>query len=251
MAEKRDEKRDAKAEAKEAPAPLAAVGTIVFYTPGKDEPTATENAAGVPAMVVANQESGSMTLVVFDSDGKVLVRKGVSAPVLGEDGKPPGIGPYAMTELKDITPPEPVAPVLASLDPAHGQIGGPDVEMSCVGTGFTTTSVIMFAGNPEPIRYYGPESISTMIRMSLGWGEGPVPVTVKNGELETAPLEFTFDPAEVVEQPPAQRIPPEEAPARAGKKAGDPDELEDRLDEAVDEGDATVRHRPTHKPTRR
>jgi IPT/TIG domain len=94
------------------------------------------------------------------------------------------------------TPPEPdVTPVLTSLSPNTGELNSADITMHCIGTGFTETSVINFAGNDELTVFVSDTDITTIITMSLPWGAVTVPVTVKNGTAESAPLDFTFTEA--------------------------------------------------------
>jgi hypothetical protein len=194
-------KRDAK------DAPLATVGQMVFYTPGKDEPTMTENAAGVPAVVASVQDNGTVTLTVFESSGQVLSRKGVAPPALDDDGKPPLMGPYYMEALKDITPPEPVTPTLTSITPNKAKIGSADLELECAGTGFTNASRVTANGAEVATRFYSDTMVTTILKPSQATKPGTYPITVKNGELETAPQSFTFDPADVVEPTPPETYP--------------------------------------------
>jgi len=99
-------------------------------------------------------------------------------------------------------PGEDIAPVLTSLDPETAVKDSPDFTLHCLGSGFTESSVIMFAGQPEPIQFISDTDISTGVKPSLGWGTNtPLPVSVKNGDKESAELSFTFtDPPEADEQ---------------------------------------------------
>ena len=91
-------------------------------------------------------------------------------------------------------PPLPVpTPVLTSLDPATAELNSADFTLRCLGSGYTDMSVIMFAGQPEPIVFVSTEEITTVVKPSLPWGAVTLPVTVKapDGQ-ESAPLDFTF-----------------------------------------------------------
>lgn len=90
--------------------------------------------------------------------------------------------------------PEPdVAPVLTSLDPNTVALGGEMITMHCYGSGFTPQSVIMFAGQPEPIQFISESDITTGVTPTLGWGTNtPLPVSVRNGDQESNSLDFTF-----------------------------------------------------------
>jgi hypothetical protein len=90
-----------------------------------------------------------------------------------------------------------VAPVLSSLNPNTAELGSADVTMHCIGSGFTESSVIMFAGQPEPIVFISDTDITTIVKPSLGWGVVTVQVTVKNDTAESEPQDFTFTEAVV------------------------------------------------------
>jgi hypothetical protein len=85
------------------------------------------------------------------------------------------------------------APTLTSLDPNTAVLGAPNITMHCRGSGFTPESVIVFAGQDEPIVFISPEDITTVITLSLPWGAVTVPVSVRNADgQQTADLDFTF-----------------------------------------------------------
>ena len=95
----------------------------------------------------------------------------------------------------NIEPDEDEAPVLSAISPNTAELNAPDVTMTCTGTGFTEDSVIVFAGNDEPIVFVSDTEISTVVKPSLGWGAVAVPVLVRNGTAESASLDFTFTEA--------------------------------------------------------
>lgn len=95
-------------------------------------------------------------------------------------------------------PPEPepgMEPTLTAVNPNTAALGDPDVTMVCTGTNFTETSVIMFAGQPEPIVFVSDTEISTVVKPSLPWGVVTLPVAVKQGTYETEELDFSFTEA--------------------------------------------------------
>ena len=94
--------------------------------------------------------------------------------------------------FNDTTNPQPVSPTLTAITPNTAVLGSEDVTMVCTGTDFTAESVIIFAGQPEPIVFVSDTEISTVVKPSLGWGAVTVQVTVKNGTLESEPQDFTF-----------------------------------------------------------
>jgi hypothetical protein len=71
------------------------------------------------------------------------------------------------------------------------------VTMHVHGTGFTESSVIYFANQPEPIVFVSAEEITTVITLSLPWGAVTVPVWVQNGAEQSNELSFTFTEAAV------------------------------------------------------
>lgn len=128
--------------------------------------------------------------------------EGIEVPV-GPPGGPlqgstlTGAIPADIAEGGGGTPePEPgMEPTLTSLDPATAELNSPDFPLRCLGTNFTASSVIMFAGQPEPIVFVSPEEITTIVKPSLPWGPATLPVLVKQGTYETAALDFTFTEA--------------------------------------------------------
>jgi hypothetical protein len=227
---------------------IPAIGEIVFYTPGLNEPISTQDAGGLPAIVVFSAgDEGPLNLAVFDSQGKMHQRLNVSmlestppdkAAKEGEEGEerpepepwPPVMGPYCMAERKEVVPPpEPEAPVLNSINPASAVMGGSEVELECSGTGFTALSQIAINGAVVPTRFYSDEMITTMITPAAATGPETAEITVKNGELESAPQTFTMEAAPVVEPPPPEitdsdphpahpiELPGEEPAAKRGK----------------------------------
>jgi hypothetical protein len=92
----------------------------------------------------------------------------------------------------DETNVQPATPVLSSINPDTAELDSADVTMTCIGEGFTPASVIVFAGQQEPIVFVSDTEISTVVKPSLGWGAVAVDVSVKNGTMESDTLEFTF-----------------------------------------------------------
>jgi hypothetical protein len=102
----------------------------------------------------------------------------------------------ALAWIDEQVPPAPPA-TLDSLSPDTAVLGDPDVEMHCVGTGFTEASVIVFAGYDEPTTFNSDTDVSTIVKPSLGWGAVSVDVAVRTGLAPTPALQFTFtEPAQ-------------------------------------------------------
>lgn len=100
-------------------------------------------------------------------------------PSINEPPRPP-----------DVPPAEPLT--AAFLDPAQAEIGGPDLTMSVIGTGFTAAAVITFNGGDEATTRVSSTELTTIVKPSTATVAGVYPVTVKQDGQETEPLGFTF-----------------------------------------------------------
>jgi IPT/TIG domain len=94
------------------------------------------------------------------------------------------------------TQPEPEAepPVLATLTPNTAVVGSPAVAVTATGSGFTAESVIAIEGIDETTNFVSATELSLTIDATTEV-EGVVQVTVRNGDVESAPLDFTFTAA--------------------------------------------------------
>ena len=107
-------------------------------------------------------------------------------------------------------------PTLSGLEPSTAAIGDASFDIKVSGTGFVQDSVIVFAGYDEPTQLNEDGTLSTGVNMGVWHGADTVPVCVRNGNLVSEPLEFTFTGGE----------------ARGGKK-----KFTDYLPEDVDRDD--------------
>lgn len=82
-------------------------------------------------------------------------------------------------------------PTLTSLSPDTAASGDPDFTLSCIGTGFTSSTVIKFGGHDEPTTLVSDTEVTTGVKPSL-FVPAVVPVLVHVGELESDPVNFTF-----------------------------------------------------------
>lgn len=90
-------------------------------------------------------------------------------------------------------PPEVVAPTLASLSPNMAVAGDPnDIVMSCIGTGFTADSIIVFNGFAEPTTLVSDTEVTTGVKPSLFAVPAVCPVEVHTLSQMTDALDFTF-----------------------------------------------------------
>jgi hypothetical protein len=83
-------------------------------------------------------------------------------------------------------------PVLDSIEPESVDLGSPDVTVFFRGSGFTATSVIVWNGGDEPTGYVSETELTTVVKPSTASGAIDVPVSVRNDQVYTDPLTFSF-----------------------------------------------------------
>jgi hypothetical protein len=85
-------------------------------------------------------------------------------------------------------------PVITSLEPASMVIGddAADQVMKVVGTGFIPGSVIVFNGYVEPTTPGAVADLSTIVKPSIFKVPVVLPITVRNGPVESEPFDFEF-----------------------------------------------------------
>jgi hypothetical protein len=90
--------------------------------------------------------------------------------------------------------PEPAdPPTLTSLSPATAVSGdAADIVMSCIGTGFTPDSTIVFNGYIEPTTFVSDTEVTTGVKPSLFVVPAVCPVEVHTGSQVAGPIDFTF-----------------------------------------------------------
>jgi hypothetical protein len=92
-----------------------------------------------------------------------------------------------------VAPEPPAPPTLTSLDPDSVVAGSADdITLRCIGTGFTTDSIIMFNGLPEPTTWVSETEVTTGVKPSLFVVPAVCPVSVHTTSLVTDPIDFTF-----------------------------------------------------------
>jgi hypothetical protein len=97
-----------------------------------------------------------------------------------------------------------VAPELQSLIPSSVRLESPSFTLRAKGTGFNTTTEIIWNGIPEVTTYVSSTEVTTMVNMETAEVATTIPVGVRNGVVMSAEtLPFTFEPAAVEELPPA------------------------------------------------
>jgi hypothetical protein len=83
-------------------------------------------------------------------------------------------------------------PDLLDIDPDVAQIGDADLTLTCTGENFTADSVITFNGGDEPTTFVDANTVTTIVKPSTAGTPGQYPVTVRNANGESDPLEFEF-----------------------------------------------------------
>jgi len=92
-----------------------------------------------------------------------------------------------------VAPEPPAAPTLDSLSPATAVSGdAADIVMSCIGTGFTPDSIIVFNGYIEPTTFVSDTEVTTGVKPSLFAVPAVCPVEVHTGSQVAGPIDFTF-----------------------------------------------------------
>ena len=89
-------------------------------------------------------------------------------------------------------PPQPSE--LFSLDPNQLPVWAQDTEVKFVGENFTANSKIIWNGGEEPTKFIDAKTLSTIVKPSTVQVPAPftLPAWVREGEHETAKLDFTF-----------------------------------------------------------
>jgi hypothetical protein len=112
-------------------------------------------------------------------------------------------------------------PVLSSLTPDTAVSGDPDFDLSCAGTYFTPDCLIMFGAVAEPTTFVSATELTTIVKPSL-FAPAVVPVTVRNGPMNSDAVDFTFtaaaEPEAVTEEEPDGS--PDEQHATARRRHG-------------------------------
>lgn len=99
-----------------------------------------------------------------------------------------GETPMVVEAASEITD---AAPTVTALDPATAESGAADLTLKITGTGFSSSSIIVFADHDEPTTFAEDGTLSTGVRPSL-FAPAVVPVAVRNGPARSGALDFTF-----------------------------------------------------------
>jgi hypothetical protein len=83
-------------------------------------------------------------------------------------------------------------PTLSSLSPNTAVAGtDPDFVLSCIGTDFTSGSVIYFGAEDEPTTLVSDTEVTTIVKPAM-FVPDIVPVKIRTGTLYSDPIDFTF-----------------------------------------------------------
>jgi hypothetical protein len=82
---------------------------------------------------------------------------------------------------------------ITSLVPSSAEIGDPSFTLHVHGTGFSTGSIINFAGQDEPTTYISNTHVTTGVNMAVWHGADVLPVYIKNPDSTVSNTQmFTF-----------------------------------------------------------
>lgn len=124
-----------------------------------------------------------------------LAAAGVHIEVHDWDGTPLQ-HPHGEPDRPELPPPtQAQAPAITSLSPNTAVVGGPDLTMTVVGSGFTSGSVIVWNGSDEPTTVVSATQVSTGVKPSTASGPWAIPVAVRNGDKMSNSLSFQFTEA--------------------------------------------------------
>jgi hypothetical protein len=101
-------------------------------------------------------------------------------------------------------PDTPEAPgTVTSCTPTSAVVGGADLTLHVLGSGFTATSKILFNGSPETTVYVSATELTTIVKSSLASAAVTVPVSVV-GASSSVDFTFTLAGTQAAKAPPAR-----------------------------------------------
>lgn len=89
-------------------------------------------------------------------------------------------------------------PTITSLTPSSVVLGSPSFDLHVIGTGFTSSSIIVFNGSEEPTTYASATELTTGVDMSTAVTPIVVPVAVLNDGVMSDSMDFAFTEQVVV-----------------------------------------------------
>ncbi len=123
-------------------------------------------------------------------------------PVSGDgiriDGAPGGSAFFTSVGELSVYGPAAASSSLGALSPASATAGDPPVHLTVTGTGFDSSSVVQWNGNPLTTTYASASSVTALVPAANLAVAGSVQITVNSSTGGTAgPLTFTINPAPV------------------------------------------------------
>jgi len=88
--------------------------------------------------------------------------------------------------------PEALVPVVLALEPASVVLGAPSFTITVRGTGFAPDAVIVWNGSDEPTTVVSDTVVTTGVNMATAVHAVALPVAVRNGDVVSNALDFTF-----------------------------------------------------------
>lgn len=102
--------------------------------------------------------------------------------------------------LRGETPPA-ADPVVTGLSPDEAEVGSADLTVSVTGTGFNAASIIVWNGGDEATTFVSETELTTIVKPSTASGAYTVPVAVRNDQVYSDPVDFTFTAAPEADEP--------------------------------------------------
>jgi hypothetical protein len=97
---------------------------------------------------------------------------------------------YSDMAVAEVTPPEGPAATLTSINPTAATAGGPDVNIQAIGTNFVSGDAVVFNSAPLATTFTSATQLDATI-LGASLTAGALPVVVRRGAVDTAPLTLT------------------------------------------------------------
>jgi hypothetical protein len=141
------------------------------------------------------REEGTPASLLGDNTGDidVSVVEARANRLMGED-------PYS--DYDAAAPAKPPMPKLNALEPNTAAMGSADFEINLRGVNFTAQSVILWNNGEESTTFVDASTLTTTVKPSTVSAPVTIPIQVRDGQLVSNGLPFTFTEAE--EPPPLE-----------------------------------------------
>ncbi len=158
----------------------------------------------IKAKDLPNQLSDDVTEKIRNSGAgfladlvKMAERDGEAVDLTGQEARDSGAGSVQdILRAIEEPPPAPVdPPTLTELVPAMAFVGGEDITITITGTGFTPDTVLVWNGADDTCTFVSDTELTTLVKVSLSTVAVDVPVAVRNGDVTSNELSFSFKDA--------------------------------------------------------